>query len=90
MSSVTIKLDDKSGMTWTKSGRLLRAVLVVVRSIPWRSILGDLVLVIIWVVTVSFAFRTAGWPMWLYYVIVFAGVIGYSFMDEWWTFRRPH
>lgn len=73
-------------MIWTTPTRLLRAALVVVRSIPWRSILGDLVLVIIWVVVVSFTFRATNWPMWLYYVVVFAGVIGYSLMNEWWTF----
>lgn len=72
-------------MAWINPTRLRRTILAIVKSTPWRFILGDLVLVSIWIVVVSFIFRTVHWPTWLYYGVVFAGVIGYSLTNDWET-----
>lgn len=58
--------------------RLSGSALAVARSIPWRSVLVDLALVVAWFVAVSLVFAATGWPTWLYYLVVFGGVIGYS------------
>lgn len=47
-------------------------------AIAWRIVLRDLAVVFAWVLAVSFAFRALGLPTWLYYVVVFGGVVGYS------------
>ena len=56
----------------------LTAVRSTLAAVPWRSLAVDLVLVVAWVAATSFAFQTTDWPIWLYYVTVFGGVIGYS------------
>lgn len=53
-------------------------VLAVVESLPWRSVLADLAVVLMWFTAVSFGFSVTSWPTWLYYLVVFGGVVGYS------------
>lgn len=49
-----------------------------VRSLPWRRVLLDLLFVVAWFAAVSLVFRAVQAPTWLYYVVVFGGVVGYS------------
>ncbi|QLG60237.1 hypothetical protein [Halorarum salinum] len=50
-------------------------------------LLRDLAVVVAWVLVVSFGFRVFGLPTWLYYVVVFAGVVGYLLVSGPWTVR---
>lgn len=43
-----------------------------------RTLIADLVLVTAWVVAVSVGSQIVGLPAWLYYVVVFGGVVAYS------------
>lgn len=56
----------------------------VVRSIGWRTVLRDAILVIAWVGVVSVGWGLLRWPTWAYYVVVFGGIIGYSLASEPW------
>ncbi|GAB3667490.1 hypothetical protein [Halopiger thermotolerans] len=47
--------------------------------------LVDLAIVAVWVVAATVVFRTAGWPVAAYYVVVFGGVIGYSLLVDPWS-----
>ncbi|WP_135534255.1 MULTISPECIES: hypothetical protein [Halostella] len=62
-------------MALTGLSRLPRLVL---GSLPWRVLVLDLVVIVAWVGVVTFAFEGAGWPIWLYYAVIFSGVIMYS------------
>lgn len=44
----------------------------------WRVVLRDLVLVTAWVAILSVAWGGLGWPLWVYYVVVFGGILGYT------------
>lgn len=74
-----------SGGSAGRSGR--DRVLALAGSIRWRAVSRDVLLVAAWVVAVSFAFRTLGWPTWAYYVVVFGGVVGYSLVGDPWAPR---
>ena len=54
-------------------------------TVPWRSLLLDFLLVVAWVAAISVAFRVAGWSRWLYYLVVFGGVLGYSLATDRWS-----
>lgn len=58
--------------------RRLALLAVDLGTIPWRRLLVDLVVVVGWVAAVSLLFRVTGWSRWVYYVVVFAGVVGYT------------
>jgi hypothetical protein len=62
----------------TGPSRRPRSVVGFVEAIPWRTLLLDLVFVVVWVVAVSAVFEAAGWETWLYYVTAFGGVVVYS------------
>lgn len=75
-------------MPSTDPSGLREAALAFVRSIPWRSVLFDLAVVVVWFAAVSFTFRANGWPSEPYYVVLFGGVIGYSLVSKPWPSRR--
>lgn len=60
------------------SSRVRDAVHTLGETLSWRPVLRDLVVVVLWVLLVTFVFRAMGWPHWLYFVVAFGGVIGYS------------
>ncbi|AEH36317.1 hypothetical protein [Halopiger xanaduensis] len=47
--------------------------------------LVDLAVVVVWVVAATVVFRTAGWPVTAYYLVVFGGVLGYSLLIDPWA-----
>lgn len=53
-----------------------------VSSVDWRTVLFDLLFVLAWFGAVSVLFQQVGWPTWLYYVVVFGGVVGYSVVSD--------
>ena len=77
-------------MRSSASARIQQVVSGSVESIPWRGIGLDLVLVVGWILVVSFAFRQIGWPTWLYYAVTFGGVIVYSLTTDPWRRWREH
>lgn len=60
---------------------------------PWGSrlrsggtrLLLDLAVVAVWIGAMTLVFRTAGWSVTLYYVVVFVGIVGYSLAIDPWT-----
>lgn len=60
------------------SSRVRDAVHTLDETLSWRTVLRDLVVVTLWVLLVTFVFRAMGWPQWLYFLVAFGGVIGYS------------
>lgn len=60
-------------------GRLRAAV----SSLPWRSLLADVLVVVAWVAVVSLVARLLEWSTAAYYAVVFAGVVGYSLASAW-------
>lgn len=48
------------------------------------TLLVDLAVVLAWIAAMTLLFRTAGWSLTLYYVVVFVGVLAYSLaIDPW-------
>lgn len=57
--------------------------------IPWRALLGDLIILLAWVGVVSFAWGLFRWPTWTYYVVVFGGILVYSVATDPWRPGGP-
>ncbi|WP_121821783.1 hypothetical protein [Halostella salina] len=62
--------------------RLTDSLRGVTESLPWRSLLVDLLVVAVWVLAASVAFRAMEWPVLPYYAVVFGGVVAYSLADR--------
>lgn len=65
-------------MVSSGSSRIRDAVVALGEALSWQSVLRDFVVVTLWVLLATFVFRATGWPRWLYFLVAFGGVIGYS------------